>query len=675
MPSTVEESKVSGSKAPELFEAIWEAKEKHGENLSPEALQEVLDTLRDYPEFFFLDETPKVSTIRAHAFQAQARDQMVAVFSHSLERNGANIFLQILLQYCTDQERQEFELFSPSDGPLRKAFEKMGVKVHVMNPGDQGYMDKLEKRLQAFGAVFANTIMRAEVVRTAQKMGLPYTWVIHEAWPREQFDWYASKVFLQEGINAGIIKEAFGAAEPDKGNVIFPAKVQMGLYDGLIDSRACQVIYNGIPVDSIDAFQKQKDRKAIRAELGYSEQDFLVLHLGTVCSRKCQHVTAEAFSKLVNDKGVKNAKLLIVGARYIRQHEIEYIAKVKGILKSNNVRNRATILDIHEHVLRFYLAADVVLVPSKNEVLPLVISEAQAFRRPLVASNIDGLPEAIKDGEEGFLIPPEDPQALCDAVHKLYLSEELRVAMGEKGRERVVKQFSHAAMTKTYMQLIDKMAPPEAPPPVAVQEPAAYTPPGVHTTSSPEPTPTEPVLVDMDMVITDWDGAFRERWLARHPEDEELIKGRTKFEIERNFPMEKREEVLEVIKEPGFYRTMKPFPGALEALQEMVDEGVDVRIVSAPHSKSAGACAAEKFDWVEHHLGAAWLDRLILARDKTHVMGCLLIDDKPVVRGSSTPAWEHVVYDQPWNQHVTAKKRIMGWANWRDVIGLAPADP
>eukprot|EP00961_Rhodomonas_salina_P016083 216530-Rhodomonas_salina.1 len=55
----------------------------------------------------------------------------------------------------------------------------------------------------------------------------------------------------------------------------------------------------------------------------------------------------------------------------------------------------------------------------------------------------------------------------------------------------------------------------------------------------------------MDMVITDWDGAFCERWLAKHPEDEQIIRGRTKFEIERNFPLEKRDEVLKVIAEPG----------------------------------------------------------------------------------------------------------------------------
>mmetsp|Transcript_3749 Transcript_3749/g.9092 ORF Transcript_3749/g.9092 Transcript_3749/m.9092 type:complete len:730 (+) Transcript_3749:193-2382(+) len=657
------------SRHQEMFQALWDAKEKHGDGLSADALADILTTLREYPEFMYMNVKTDISSIKEYA-QAKDKAQHVACFTHSLERNGANIFVLILLQHMTSLDRQAFELYTPAEGPMREDFEKLGVKVNIMKPSDPGYMVSLEEELSNFGAVFANTIMSAPVVRTAQKLGMPYTWVIHEAWPQDQFDWYASKVFMQKGIDAGIIKEAFQSAEPGSGNVCFPAKIQMELYDGLINKAACQVVYNGIPVASIDQFQKEKNRKAIRAELGYTDDDFLVLHLGTVCARKCQHVTAQAFSKLVNEKGVKNAKLLIVGARYIRQHEIDYISKVKKILKEGGVMNRATIMDIHEHVLRFYLAADVVLVPSKNEVLPLVISEAQAFRRPLVASNIDGLPEAITDGEEGFLVPPEDPQALVDAIYKLQQSDELRVAMGEKGRARVLRQFSHKAMTTTYMELIDKMAP-EAPPPVAVQEPPAYTPPGVHSSLTPEPTPTEPVLVDMDMVITDWDGAFCERWLAKHPEDEQIIRGRTKFEIERNFPLEKRDEVLKVIAEPGFYSTMKPFPGALEALKEMVDEGIDVRIVSAPHPQSAGSCAREKYDWIEEHLGQAWIDRLILARDKTHVMGCMLIDDKPVVRGSSTPAWDHIVYDQPWNQHVSGKKRIMNWANWRDVVGLS----
>mmetsp|Transcript_3751 Transcript_3751/g.9101 ORF Transcript_3751/g.9101 Transcript_3751/m.9101 type:complete len:568 (+) Transcript_3751:193-1896(+) len=447
------------SRHQEMFQALWDAKEKHGDGLSADALADILTTLREYPEFMYMNVKTDISSIKEYA-QAKDKAQHVACFTHSLERNGANIFVLILLQHMTSLDRQAFELYTPAEGPMREDFEKLGVKVNIMKPSDPGYMVSLEEELSNFGAVFANTIMSAPVVRTAQKLGMPYTWVIHEAWPQDQFDWYASKVFMQKGIDAGIIKEAFQSAEPGSGNVCFPAKIQMELYDGLINKAACQVVYNGIPVASIDQFQKEKNRKAIRAELGYTDDDFLVLHLGTVCARKCQHVTAQAFSKLVNEKGVKNAKLLIVGARYIRQHEIDYISKVKKILKEGGVMNRATIMDIHEHVLRFYLAADVVLVPSKNEVLPLVISEAQAFRRPLVASNIDGLPEAVTDGQEGFLVPPEDAQALADAIDKFHKDSDLAVRTGALGRVRALHQFSHKTMRERYEEIIDEMAPP-----------------------------------------------------------------------------------------------------------------------------------------------------------------------------------------------------------------------
>mmetsp|Transcript_3755 Transcript_3755/g.9114 ORF Transcript_3755/g.9114 Transcript_3755/m.9114 type:complete len:568 (+) Transcript_3755:193-1896(+) len=447
------------SRHQEMFQALWDAKEKHGDGLSADALADILTTLREYPEFMYMNVKTDISSIKEYA-QAKDKAQHVACFTHSLERNGANIFVLILLQHMTSLDRQAFELYTPAEGPMREDFEKLGVKVNIMKPSDPGYMVSLEEELSNFGAVFANTIMSAPVVRTAQKLGMPYTWVIHEAWPREQFDWYASKVFMQEGIDSGIIKEAMAAAEPETGRIIFPAIVQKGIYQGLMKDEATTVVYNGIPTEKMDEFAHENNRTAIRESLGYTEDDYVVLHLGTVCARKCQHITAEAFSMLVNEKGADNAKLLIVGARYIREHEIEYIKKVKDTLKKGGVEDRAQILDIQSEVLKYYLASDVVLVPSKNEVLPLVISEAQAFRRPLVASNIDGLPEAVTDGQEGFLVPPEDAQALADAIDKFHKDSDLAVRTGALGRVRALHQFSHKTMRERYEEIIDEMAPP-----------------------------------------------------------------------------------------------------------------------------------------------------------------------------------------------------------------------
>lgn len=649
---------------------LWRAREKHGAALSSSALQDVLDALHGHGDRIFSGSKPlprTVAALRKAAMSAKSRVRpRAAAFSHSLERNGANNFLLYAVRRLAGPG-QSFELFSPSEGPMRGDFEALGIPVTILNPMESNYMDVTREKLQNVGAVLANTIMRAEVVSLCQEAGLPYVWVIHEAWPREQFDHYAAKVFQMEHISPTVIRDAFRNATPDTGAVVFPAAVQRDLYKGLVPDETCRVVYNGIPLESINVFRASTSRRRVRAEMGYSDDDFVVLHLGTICSRKAQQTTATAFTRLVKDDGCTNAKLLMVGARYIRDHEIEYLKGVKKILSDGGMTDRSTILDIQSDVLKFYMAADVVLVPSLNEVLPLVISEAMAFERPIVASRIDGIPEAIDDGVEGLLVPPGDADALANAVLRLYGSAEERQKMGHAGRKRVIKQFSYETMSRAYRELMDTVTSSAA----AAREAAVVKPPAVPRMSG-SAMDSDAVLVDMDSVIVDWDRAFLERWCALHPEREEadrkMMAGRTHYEVEENFPPEFREHVVATLTEPGMYLAMEPIPGAVEALRAMVAAGLDVRIVTAPHPACAASCASEKFQWVERFLGSEWISRLILARDKTHVHGAVLIDDKPAITGSTAPSWEHIVFAQPWNLHVTDKRRMDAWKDWRALI-------
>ena len=107
------------------------------------------------------------------------------------------------------------------------------------------------------------------------------------------------------------------------------------------------------------------------------------------------------------------------------------------------------------------------------------------------------------------------------------------------------------------------------------------------------------------------------RWLPKHPEDEAVVKNRKFYEIELNFPREVREEVrttpalphhtrthchchwcvkvVKVIAEPGMYFEMKPLPGAIEGINDMLSKGLDVFIVTAPHPTCYPSCAAEKY--------------------------------------------------------------------------------
>jgi len=192
-------------------------------------------------------------------------------------------------------------------------------------------------------------------------------------------------------------------------------------------------------------------------------------------------------------------------------------------------------------------------------------------------------------------------------------------------------------------------------------------------TSSGAPRPSSGViLVDMDSTLVDFDAAFIERWAVRHPDraelDASMIRSRALYELEANFPAEMRDDVIATIAEPGLFLAMPPIDGALEGMRGMLEAGFDVRIVTAPHPSCYAACAAEKFTWVDRYLGPDWCSRLIIARDKTHIRGAILVDDKPSVTGSQPSSWQHVLFSQPWNRHIGDFPRLASWHEWPQMV-------
>jgi 5'(3')-deoxyribonucleotidase len=119
---------------------------------------------------------------------------------------------------------------------------------------------------------------------------------------------------------------------------------------------------------------------------------------------------------------------------------------------------------------------------------------------------------------------------------------------------------------------------------------------------------------------------------------------------------------------PGFFADMKENAGGIQALKDMVAEGNQVKIVSAPHPDYYAQCSAEKAQWVSKHLGDDWLPRLFLTPDKTLVQGHVLIDDKPTCKEGTIQAnWRHVIYSQPYNQECEGP-RLDSWAEWRSAM-------
>jgi glycosyltransferase involved in cell wall biosynthesis len=141
-------------------------------------------------------------------------------------------------------------------------------------------------------------------------------------------------------------------------------------------------------------------------------------------------------------------KLEIIGEGPSRD-ELEELVKNKSIkdveftgwLKTHEVKNR----------LR---RSSCLVLPSYSEGLPRVLLEAAALKKPLIATEVGGIPEVIADGENGFLFSPGNVEELTYALEKLIRDDKLIKAMGEAGRQIVKNKYSGEKFFENYFKLI-----------------------------------------------------------------------------------------------------------------------------------------------------------------------------------------------------------------------------
>ena len=86
--------------------------------------------------------------------------------------------------------------------------------------------------------------------------------------------------------------------------------------------------------------------------------------------------------------------------------------------------------------------------------IPTVFMEAMATGRPVISCPISGIPELVRDGETGLLVPPDDPRALADAIERLARDESLRVRLGRQGRTLVERQHDQHTTARRLLHLM-----------------------------------------------------------------------------------------------------------------------------------------------------------------------------------------------------------------------------
>jgi glycosyltransferase involved in cell wall biosynthesis len=184
---------------------------------------------------------------------------------------------------------------------------------------------------------------------------------------------------------------------------------------------------HGVGVDLEQFSPAPKSRASVREELGLSDQDVVVMCVAEFTSTKNHAFLLAAWSKVAREEPC--AHLLLIGDGQLKQ-------SMERRIRVDNIPN-VHFLGFRGDVPRLLQSADIFVLPSRREGLPRSIMEAMAAGKPVVATDVRGNRNLVGNGVTGILVKLGDVVGLAQAILQLIHNPELRLRMGEAGREKM----------------------------------------------------------------------------------------------------------------------------------------------------------------------------------------------------------------------------------------------
>ncbi|MBN9657914.1 MAG: glycosyltransferase [Acidobacteria bacterium] len=196
------------------------------------------------------------------------------------------------------------------------------------------------------------------------------------------------------------------------------------------------------------AHLSSEERARRRAELGAAPEDLVLINVARFWPEKAHDVLLNGFARIL--ARVPTARLWITGVG----PEEENIRKLCTTL---GLDSRVSFLGFRTDLAELLAQADIQVHPSDVEGVPLAICAGLAAGLPIVATKVGGLPEVIRDGVSGVLIPPRNPEAFAAAVVRLAGDEMARRRLGAAGQRFIDEEYSLKAATRRVERLYEEI--------------------------------------------------------------------------------------------------------------------------------------------------------------------------------------------------------------------------
>jgi glycosyltransferase involved in cell wall biosynthesis len=370
----------------------------------------------------------------------------VLYISHSANLYGAErSLLQLLV--ALDKEKYSPVVVLPRQGPLQRHIEALDIPVEVVPSirswatrrlGVRGLVRlvvvlpiilysvlairRIARRYK-IQLVHSNTVAILDGALVAISLRIPHVWHIRE--------------ILDDGAphNFGIpIRSIIKIVMHLSDQVIAISRAVACPFRGMKGAEKVRVIYNPIDVDTFSGCNSQA-RAEYRRMLGVPDDAPLVGQIAHVIAAKGYTDFIQAIPRVLEK--VPAARFVGVGGT----PHADYRAILARLVEELDVGDALTLTGFREDVPQILAALDIVVLVSRYEPLGRAVIEGMAAGKPVVGTDVGGIPEIIEDGVTGLVVPPASPDKLAEAILRILDDSGLAHQMGQAGKGRVRELF------------------------------------------------------------------------------------------------------------------------------------------------------------------------------------------------------------------------------------------
>ena len=204
-----------------------------------------------------------------------------------------------------------------------------------------------------------------------------------------------------------------------------------------------EIIRAGVELSSFS--QSQEEARRELGELGLQDKHRVAIIVARLFPEKNHHLLLNAFAQAA--KNQPDFRLLIAG-------EGTQSEAIRAQIENLNLTCQVKMLGVRRDVPRLLAASDVFVLSSDREGLPIAILEAMAAARPVIATAVGNVPDVVRDGETGRLVPPKNQAALAEAIGDLLGDKTRSAALGRAARQ-VVRNYDVHFMIERYEKLFE----------------------------------------------------------------------------------------------------------------------------------------------------------------------------------------------------------------------------